>query len=363
MTRFRLLFAAVLAALLVVPAAAVAHPLIGKTLKKAIWGPVEVDGVSQFPTYKAMDADIFQIQIRWERVAPQRPADPSNPDDPAYRWPDNVDQAVEEAAEHGIKVLILIQGTPEWANGGGRFYTPPDNPADYGAFVQAAARRYSSVRHWMIWGEPSRNIAWPGFDRSDPGRVRIAQAYAGLLDAAYVALKGASRKNIVIGGNSFTTAPQPESWAPVPLYEFMRLMRLPNGKPPRMDMWGHNPFTARIPRLKDGPGDNQGDFSDVDRLIKQLKRKVARPLKKKIPVFISEWCVPTGESSLPRSVSLEEQAVWLKRAFKIARKHRMIYGMGWWDLKDSSTNTCGLLDADARPKPAFRIFQRARTLR
>lgn len=360
------------ATLLALPAQASGASLLGKPLEKALWGPVAIDGVSQFPLYDDLDVTLFQIQIRWERVAPRRrPGDPANPGDPVYRWPAELDTAVAEAAKHRIKVLILIQGAPGWANGGLPWTTPPDDVAEYAAFVTAVARRYPTVRHWMIWGEPLRNVNWPGFDRSDQGRLRIAQHYARLLDAAYDALKRESPSNVVIGGNSFTTDRRPMDWAPVPLYEWMRILRLPNGKPPRMDLWGHNPFTTRIPRLGDPPAANQGDFSDLDRVLRRLRRHVSRPSKRRIPLFVSEWCLPTGPNDLfPLELTYRQQARWLGRAFEIARREREIWGMGWWELMDDRppegsdrANRCGLLDADARPKPAYQTFKRAKRSR
>src|SRR5215211_6451007 len=55
--------------------------------KKAIWGPVRVDGVSQFPIYRDLGVGIYQIELHWNNVASSRPARPTDPSDPAYRWP------------------------------------------------------------------------------------------------------------------------------------------------------------------------------------------------------------------------------------------------------------------------------------
>ena len=38
------------------------------TRKKAIWGPVQVDGVSQFPIYRDLGVGIFQIRLGWDSV-------------------------------------------------------------------------------------------------------------------------------------------------------------------------------------------------------------------------------------------------------------------------------------------------------
>ena len=358
-------------ALLALPASASGAPLVGKPLHKAMWGPPEIDGQSLFPTYKDMGVTLFQIQLRWDMIARSRPEDPTNPDDPAYRWPRTVDFAVEEAQRNGVGMLLLIQGAPGWSNQRLPWSTPADDPRDFAAFVTAAARRYPSARHWMIWGEALRNVNWPGYDRTEPGRRRIADAYARLLDAAYGALKSESRRNIVIGGNTFTTDREPQSWAPVPLYEWMRILRLPNGEPPRMDVWGHNPFSTRIPSLKNPPGQGLGDMSDTRRVLKRLRRYISRPLGKRVPMFLSEFCLPTGPNDLiPIELTQTQQADWLRRAFKIARSQRDVYGMGWFKLRDDPpppgserANRCGLIEADGTRKLAYKTFKRARRSR
>jgi hypothetical protein len=352
---------------LVLPAGAVA----AKPLEKAIWGPVAVDGVPQFETYRDLDVDVFQIQLRWDRVARDKPARPTDPSDPAYRWPSELDTAVAEARKHRIDVLLLVQGTPRWANQGLEWPQPPDDLREYSRFLTAAARRYPTVHRWMIWGEPLRNINWPGFDRTKPGRLRIAQTYARMLDGAYATLKRRSRRNVVIGGNTFTTDRKPVSWAPVPLLEWTRILRLPNGRPPRMDMWGHNPFTTRIPRLSDPPGAAVGDFSDLDRVIARVRRDIARPLRHRVPIFISEFCLPTGPNPyFPLELTLRRQADWVRRALAIARRQRDVAAFGWWTLADAREATgttkaqrCGLIDAAGARKPAFTAFRRAATSR
>jgi hypothetical protein len=73
-----------------------------------------------------------------------------------------------------------------------------------------------------------------------------ARRYARVLDAAYGALKQVERDNVVIGGmtlsGGFTVPPV-----------WIKQMRLPGGRPPRMDWYGHNPFERRTPRLSDPP--------------------------------------------------------------------------------------------------------------
>jgi len=126
------------------------------TNKKAIWGPLTLNGASAFDTYQRLGAGIYEMSLNWRDVAAARPARPGDPADPAYRWPASVDVAVREARAHGMRVLLKLAATPAWANGGRAANWAPDDPRDLARFAKAAARRYPEVRRWMIWGEPTR---------------------------------------------------------------------------------------------------------------------------------------------------------------------------------------------------------------
>ncbi|MGH2713103.1 MAG: hypothetical protein ACRDM7_04320, partial [Thermoleophilaceae bacterium] len=84
---------------------------------KAIWGPAQVDGVSQFPIYDELGVGIYQYGLSWADVAHTRPAHPRDPADAAYRWPAELDYAIREARRHGIRVSLLLSHAPAWANG------------------------------------------------------------------------------------------------------------------------------------------------------------------------------------------------------------------------------------------------------
>src|SRR4051794_22308015 len=122
--------------------------------KKAIWGPAQVNGVSQFPIYGELGVGIFENVLRWDSTALSRPARPTDPADPAYRWPAGLDFVMSEAARYGIRVCLQISGTPSWANGGRPANWVPNNVHDLAHFTTAAARRYPGVHLWMIWVSP-----------------------------------------------------------------------------------------------------------------------------------------------------------------------------------------------------------------
>ncbi len=141
--RLGLVAAACLATILI------AAPTAGAA-EKAIWDPQQLPGgESAFPVYKDLGVDTFQVQLSWAATAPDRPADPGNPNDPAYRWPRALDESVAGAAANGINLAILVNQSPGWANGGRSELHAPD-PSAFADFMAAASKRYPTARRWMI---------------------------------------------------------------------------------------------------------------------------------------------------------------------------------------------------------------------
>jgi hypothetical protein len=338
--------------------------------KKAIWGlPVDAP---HFAIYRDLGVSIFEIQLHWDTTAPTRPADPTNPADPAYHWPTQIDDAIRLGRANRIRITIMIIGSPAWENGHASGFWQPGSPADFAAFAKAAARRYPGVRLWMIWGEPCRAILWQpevGAHQFEPA-LTPAQAegpryYARVLDASYGALHGVNRHNLVIGGNTSSvceTSPR----------LFIRYMRLPNGKPPRLDMYGHNPFSARDPNLHKPPSGNTTlngggydafDFSDLGRFSRyvdnNLWRRHQRKARRKIPLFLSEWEIPTapGDKEFPIWVDPPVAARWIRDGWRIVNHAKWIYALGWIHLTDDALSTAGLLDSRGGKKPIYFAFK------
>lgn len=329
--------------------------------KKSIWGPTQVNGVSQFPIYRDLGVGIYQYAVSWRQVAPIRPQRPGDPKDPAYRWPADVDFAIREGRRYGIRVALMLIQTPAWANGGRSQEWAPKRPADFATFARAASRRYPQVRLWQIWGEPSKQSNFkpmPRLEATGPRR------YARILDAAYSSLKRESRHNLIVGGNTFTAGE-------VSPQQFIRSMRLPNGRPPRMDLYGHNPFTARKPDLRKRPlGHGFADFSDLDTVARWVDRHLGRPRGRPIKLYLSEFTVPTDHENRGFNfyVTREVQARWLAAALRITHAWSRIYTLGWWALYDEPPNgpngtpadeiNWGLLEWDGDRKPAYDVFKR-----
>ena len=331
---------------------------------KAIWGPVRMpDGSSAFATYRHLGTRVFQASLEWNQIAPSRPARPTDPNDPAYRWPGAVDFAVREGRRHGIKLALMVKGSPDWANGGRSPEWAP-NDSDYARFMTAASRRYRSVHLWMVWGEANRGAVFQPLPKDKP---RGPRRYATLLRSAYHALKRRSARNVVIGGMTF-------SYGEVRPRDFLRWLRLPNGRPPPLDWYGHNPFTKRFPRLdyyRSYPGYKGRDLSDLDIFVREIRRtykRSHRAFRRKGPrLWLSEFTVSSDapNHAFDFYVSRRQQARWLTAAYRIAQRAPSVAGLGWIGLLDESPAVpnpanWGLMTHDGRPKPAYHAYRRAR---
>jgi hypothetical protein len=389
-------------------AAATAPAHAGPGFLKGIWGPIKFppgeagcsgpSRCSAMPLYQQLGADVFQYQLQWSQLAPTRPANPRNPNDPAYQWSPEYQFAIDQAAARGLRVAFLIKGSPPWANGGKSWNWAP-NTQDYADFVHAAARKFPTVHIWQIWGEPTRQ------NNFMPQGQEGAELYAQLLDASYFVLKDLNPNNIVVGGSTFFGG-----YTRAPLW--IQYLRLPNGLPPHMDWWGHNPFEQRFPDINADPIKDFRGLSDVDTLWKEVKRHYRKRVRVRIPkrckeqsfaqhhrrfclrtkckkrryarrhprrcfrnrwvygtghptkLWLSEWSIQTDRASyvFPYYVSRSDQVRYLNAAFALARSLPYVQGMGWYQLIDyppSSSNnpTWGLLEYDGDPKPVFGAYQ------
>ena len=154
-----------------------------------------------FPLMQQARTQVLRVNLYWGGrvgVAQSRPARATDPNDPAYDW-SLYDRTVNYAAQHKIRVLFSIFGTPRWANGGKGLNVPPAKIADLNNFAYAAAKRYSGVfpgadgrtlppvKLWLAWNEPNLSIGLKQQFKRVGGRWVIQSAidYAKICTAVY----------------------------------------------------------------------------------------------------------------------------------------------------------------------------------
>jgi hypothetical protein len=154
-------------------------------------------------------ARVVRVTLDWSLVAPEGDVKPggfeaADPGDPAYSW-GYVEDAVRDAARRRLRVVLVVVRAPAWAVESGR-----PNPAELGAFVRAAARRFSgfypdpkaagdgltgqgsslpTVRLWQVW---ERVNLLPG----------VAGHYRRMLQESAQALDRVDAENEVVAGGT-----------------------------------------------------------------------------------------------------------------------------------------------------------------
>jgi len=326
----------------------------------------------------ALGARALRVVVTWRDVAPA-PDATARPGvdlaDPASYRLDQHSALVSAARARGWTVLATLSGpVPRWATPGGRDTTTRPDPAAFGAFATAAARRLGPrVDLWSVWNEPNLpRFLTPQFDRR--GRPASPGIYRGLYRAALRGLRagGAGDRRVLFG----ETAPRGSTRAVAPL-AFLRAalcLDARGRRPPGcarlpIDGVAHHPYAPRqgpdfVPPARDDV--TIGVLGRLTGLLDRAARAGALPAR--TPVYLTEF----GVESLPdtlRGVSLARQAEDRSLAERIAFEHPRVRSMAQYLLRDDPARAdapvlarysgfqSGLRTAEGRAKPALAGFR------
>ncbi len=158
------------------------------------------DAAAEFRLMRSSGARSVRFSIFWRSVESSRGA---------FDFA-KLDVLVGGAANAGVTVLPVVQGTPAWAASAPATYaSPPADPSDYAAFVAKLARRYGPsgefwktnkgkdlpIKSWQIWNEPNLDGSW------SLEQGPWVQGYVSLLRSTRKALKAVDpTAKIVLGG-------------------------------------------------------------------------------------------------------------------------------------------------------------------
>jgi hypothetical protein len=359
----RLLAVSVLVTLAAIPAATAADRMwVGFHDDPVFrWNDGRMDALD-----KAVDehATIIRTLVTWANVAPTKPANASDPFDPAYKL-DDVDELVRNAQQRGIEVLITIWGTPKWANGGKTPNYLPTNMNDLRQFARAIAARYSGrypgypfVRFYGVWNESNLGqFLSPQFNAS--GAIVGPAAYAKLAAAAYAGVKAGNSKALVaigetsshgrdkpLAGNSDTISPG----------MFAKLVAQANPQL-KFDAWAHHPYPYPVfqkpsQRVK-WPNVSLVSLPRFETSIDSWFHR------SNIPIWITEYGHETKPGE-PLGVTEAQQAAYIPQAIALARKDPHVQMFIWFVFQDSQGSTwqSGLYRQNGAAKPGLAKWRR-----
>jgi hypothetical protein len=94
--------------------------------------------------------------------------------------------------------------------------------------------------------------------------------------------------------------------------------------------------------------------------LPELAHWIDRYLYRSLPIFLSEWTIPTQpDEQFNFWVDPRSAAAWITKALQLARGWHRIYGLGWVNVYDNPPLSYGgLLTANGEPKPGFAAFAR-----
>jgi hypothetical protein len=218
------------------------------------------------------------------------------------------DALVLAAAQRGLSVLPVIQGTPEWAaRTPGDLASPPRDNADFARFMTTLVARYGPngtlwtehpevarqpIRAWQIWNEPNITRYW--------NVAPWAPAYVELLKAGHKALKLADP-----GSKTVLAGLPNESWKALDaMYDA--------GARGSFDIVSLHPYT--------------GKPKNVIRIVKIIRRVMERNKGKALPIWLTElsWPGSLGKTKQYGDFATTDsgQANRLARGLKILAQER-----------------------------------------
>ena len=343
-----------------------------------------------FATLKTLKVQVLRVNLYWGgnkwAVANTKPADATDPGDPAYNWA-LYDRLVAYAHTYNIPVMFSILFTPSWANGGQARTVAPTDMQNLQDFARAAAERYSGlwtppswqrnaalgigdgplpkVSMWTAWNEPNNPI-WLTPQYKKVGKkwvIQSAKSYAQICNAVYDGVHTPDfgplpGEQVACGvtGPKGNDAPASKRASVDPL-TFLSAAKAAGMK--TFDVYAHNPYANAgneppnyVPKGKDKRRIQLGNINLLLAKITQLYG----------PKHL--WITEYGYQTNPPDktifgTSWANQATYMSQAYAIARKNPRIDMMVWFLVRDEPNLggwQSGLETVAGKKKPSWKTY-------
>ncbi|OBF41815.1 hypothetical protein A5724_04720 [Mycobacterium sp. ACS1612] len=295
---------------------------------------------SQTDTDKAMgllkDAgiDTIRVLMPWAGVEPA---------DDTYNWA-AVDRMVNSANAKGIKVLAVLNSTPDWA-------AVPDqpplsgHPADLTAFedfVTAVATRYKGkVADYEVWNEPNYNLFW--------SPTPDAKQYTELLKVAYTAIKRADPNATVIAASVAAAAETPGGPTVNPVTYLSQMYAA--GAAGYFDAVSFHPYLYSLP-FSAGEGHAGVPITQAQQMYAVMVANGDGNKK----IWVTEYGQPSSEVSEANQAAFVGDFLRTWRNLDFAGP-AFIHTLADYPSSDPIQGSMGLFHQDWSPKPVLTIVK------
>jgi hypothetical protein len=343
-------------------------------------------------------AGVVRLAVIWPAISagPTRPADPTNPGSTSYDF-SSVDGAVRDAQARGLKVLLSVNGAPDYAEEPGR----PSNvqtfswkpiPSDVADFMQAVAARYSgnfdpdgagaepqlpAAQAIEVWNEVnSSDWITPQYE----GKNAVGpERYRQMLNASYKAIKAVNSNMLVLAGATepYGDKPGGARVQPVLFWQQLLCVHPKKGKKgkktlvrtngctaPSFDVLSHHPIdnTGSGP-LRSGPKPGDASTPDLGRIVTVLRgAEKAKTVQGRHPVWVTEFWWDSKPPN-PVGAPLQTQARYIEQSLYLFWKAGASTAINF-QIEDSTTRPdvhagyqAGVYFNDGRPKPSLTAFR------
>jgi beta-xylosidase len=292
--------------------------------------------------YQQQIAQLKGLGLEWVRIDVHWAV--HEPKEGQYRLSE-LDGVMDAAQKNHLKSVVYVVGSAPHATTGphpNMDAYPPRKPELFADFMVMLARRYGDkVTAWQVWNEPNLPAFW--------NPVASPEGYGKLLKATTTALRSVyPQKPVVMGGMGYYSQMPPSS----------KLMFEALGHPEIIDLKtiaAYHPYSL----YPEGDDPAAKDFLVFSHRLNQMLRNAKVP-----EIWATEW----GWSSYagPREeqpiIGVDGQADYLLRrlALMATQDFDRIFLFALSDLDARATvrdRAYGLLDQNARPKPAYRALK------
>ena len=321
-----------------------------------------------FRQAEALGATRLRVGMTWAQAVRRRRGNAVTYRFRAY------DRLVAAARQRGMRVQIVLLGTPRYDRDGDRWLSHrAPRPERMARFAGDVARHFrGQVDRYSVWNEPNSETFLAPQRVCRDGRCDLvgARIYRTLVEAAHPAIKAADPDAQVLVGE---TAPDASASVVAPL-AFLREATCagPTYAPARpcaplvADGYAHHPYQFRdAPDRPTRAGTDQLGMSGLFRLDSALgglrdSGLLATPAGEALPVYLTEFGY-YKVGSRRGGLSEANRADWLRRAFDAAAGFPFVRQMTYFHLVDGPPGVrfnTGIVGRNGRPSAAFEALRR-----